>query len=258
MINNMNLLIDIGNTRIKWARGTPDGLEAAGEALHRERVDAAVAELLAAQDPPRRVLAANVAGEALGRVVESAVQQKWQLPVEFAQTQSAAGGITNGYQDYRLLGIDRWLTLLATAAAGTNVCVVDAGTAVTIDALTAQGRHLGGYIVPGLGLMRAALGAETGNLQSRANESGGLSGDTAPAFGDSTAAAITGGTLAMVCALINQCVKELESLAAPVDLVLTGGDADRLLPWLPATTRLRPQLVLEGLALYKFGGSRRD
>jgi type III pantothenate kinase len=189
--------------------------------------------------------------------VTGAVRERWGLPVRFAATQLQAGMVRNGYHDFRQLGVDRWLAIIAAVdqIAG-SVCIVDAGTAITIDAVAAGGAHLGGYIIPGLDLMRLSLDEETGDLRRLAGEKFQELPAGLPALGHSTAEAIGGGTLAAVCGLIDRCVGALlcERDAVPA-LVVTGGNAERLLRHLDMTAHHRPQLVLEGLKLYEFDES---
>ena len=249
----MDLLIDIGNTRIKWAMSDAGSLHGADAIEHR--ADPATVNIMFDRiaTAPTGVVAANVAGDRFGALVADAVRERWGVPVRFASTQPQAGSVRNGYHDFRKLGVDRWLAIIAAVDrfAG-SICVVDAGTAMTIDVVAAGGAHLGGYIIPGLDLMRRSLGDQTGNLRR-------LAGDELSAWqlapGHSTAEAINSGALAAVCSLIDHCVDTLcERETAPA-LVVTGGDAQRLIPHLGVAAHHRPQLVLEGLTLYKFGES---
>lgn len=255
---NMDLLIDIGNTRLKWAMSEAGRLRDAGQAAHRDDPAGAVDAMCGGIGAvPARVCAANVAGERLGALVTQAVHDRWGVTVRFAVTRPHADGVQNGYTDYRQLGVDRWLAIVAAVAECSGpVCVVDAGTAVTIDLVAARGAHRGGFIVPGLELMWRALGAETGDLRR-------LAGDIAPAAsgpsagsplpGRDTAAAMAAGSVTALCALIDRCVESLHEAGAEPLLIMTGGDAERLAGHVGRAAQLRPQLVLEGLARYDFG-----
>ncbi len=251
----MDLLLDIGNTRIKWAMCDAGVLHGAGAIEHGKGVTGVNAMLDAIEQAPVGIMAANVAGDRFGALVGGAVQERWDLPVRFAVTQPQAGSVRNGYEDYRQLGIDRWLAIIAAANqfAG-SICIVDAGTAVTIDTISSAGLHHGGYIIPGLDLMRQSLSKQTGDLGRFVDDVQqpeiGLSNHGAPGHG--TAAAINDGTLAAVCSLVNHCVSEAGEDGNPPTLVMTGGDAERLIPHLEAGARHQPQLVLEGLAIYQF------
>ena len=248
----MRLLIDIGNTRIKWAALVDGVLNATDEVLHRSDPGAAVVEFLEKiTRKPDQVLAANVAGEVMGESIKAAVRARWELPVDFAVTQTAAGQVTNGYEDCRQMGVDRWLAILAAYDRFHRaVCVVDAGTAVTIDQVDVDGTHLGGIIVPGLDLMWKALLRETGDIERLADIGPGVASMERLIAGRSTAAGIHGGSLSAVCGLIEFCAKHMSREYGDSVLVVTGGDAQRIIPHLRTNLDHRPSLVLEGLAIY--------
>ena len=251
----MDLLIDIGNTRIKWAMLDAGSL-CAMDALEHGAEDGAVKNMLERiTTPPTGVIAANVAGERFAALVAGAVRERWGLSVQFAITQPQAGSVRNGYDDYRQLGVDRWLAIIAAVDrfAG-SVCIVDAGTAVTIDAVAAGGAHLGGYIIPGLDLMRQSLGKETGDLHRFTVDELQQLPPGVPLPGRGTAEAISGGATAAVCSLIERCIGALGAGEDVPTLVVTGGDAERLTRHLDGAAHFRPQLVLEGLILYEFDG----
>jgi type III pantothenate kinase len=247
----MDLLLDIGNTRLKWAMLADGALTGSGEAQHLDDQAGAISAMLrGCAESPHRVLAANVAGAELAGQITTAIQERWQLAVEYASTDATCGRITSGYEDPGQLGVDRWLAILAAANHyPTAVCVVDAGTALTIDFVAADGNHLGGLILPGLGLMWRALTSETGDLQRFAGavEEAGLIEVLTPAR--DTAAAIRGGSLSALVGLIRSSTESLRERCGEATLVLTGGDAERLIPHLPNDLRHHPLLVLEGLVV---------
>jgi type III pantothenate kinase len=248
----MKLLIDMGNTCIKWATLADGNFTATGECVHRTRGTASAMQFLSQiHTEPEQVLAANVAGKELGDALGKIVRERWKISVDFASTQAESGAVRNGYDDYRQMGVDRWLAILATQERYDRAaCIVDAGTAVTIDQMDASGQHLGGIIVPGLDLMRRALDSETGDIERLA----GLA-DNAPVadrqvYGRSTAEAINGGALSAICGLIEYCMEQLNERDGDTVLVMTGGDAERIIPQLQVAVDHRPKLVLEGLRVY--------
>ncbi len=253
----MKLLIDIGNTRIKWAlldRGSLLGADAV-----EHRADAAAVDLMLERISlngaiaPTDVVAANVAGDVLGKRVTGAVRDRWGLSVRFAVTQLRTGTVRNSYDDYRQLGVDRWLAIIAAADQFAGpVCIVDAGTAITIDVVAPGGVHTGGYIIPGLDLMRQSLGENTGDLRRLAGDGSPQLPTGLPVPGRSTSEAISGGTLAVICCLIDRCVSGSAEHGGDLQVVVTGGDAERLIRHLEGIVHHRPHLVLEGLALYEF------
>lgn len=238
----MRLLLDLGNTRLKWSWAGADGLGPVASASHDdglEKVFAAWSEC----PRPSEVLAVSVAGEAIEDAVRAWVRARWQLPLRVLRAAEASNGIVNGYLEPRRLGADRWAAVLGAASRGPGACVVvDCGSAVTFDAIDGQGRHRGGLILPGLRLMRRTLHQGTANLP--------LAGDTSVSlFGRDTASAIAGGTLLALAATIDSLSAAMAAeLSGPVQLWLTGGDAPTLRPYLRAAFEHAPDLVLEGLA----------
>ena len=165
----MTVLVDIGNTRIKWATLASDKLVRRGSAVHRDSLDAAVA-MLAAELPARaRVIAANVAGAAMAQRLEEVVAQRPGSSLELVATAGERFGVRCAYADPSRLGVDRWVAVLASYhAARGAACAISAGTAVTFDAVDAASAHLGGLIFPSSRLSAAALDRETSNIGSTA------------------------------------------------------------------------------------------
>ena len=155
----MNLLVDIGNARIKW--GLQDGNSwTDGEAqLHKGRAFKDIARPIWKDlVQPERVIVSNVAGREYEKSVQTWVKRRWKVVPEFLRSQGSLCGVTNAYQVPERLGADRWANLIAAHAYYPGPAVIiDCGTAITIDALDAAGKHLGGLIVPGMDLMSAAL-----------------------------------------------------------------------------------------------------
>lgn len=245
----MKLLIDLGNTRLKAALPGAGGLQLLGEAAHREQgLEAALSQALQGVDLGLvgAALCANVAGEAAGGVVSSWLQARGCGPVAFLRACREAYGVRCAYPDPSHLGADRWAALLGARGLTDEPClIIDAGSALTVDALAPGGRHLGGWIIPGLAMMVAALSERTGELAKLRQASkravpGGFPTDTGPAMDDGARIAATGAVLLARRRLEAHC-------AAPVRLFLAGGDARDLQEAWPEAEYV-PDLVLRGLA----------
>jgi type III pantothenate kinase len=152
-------------------------------------------------------------------------------------------GLRNGYQEPRRLGADRWAALVgARQAVEGDACVVDCGTAVTVDALRADGSFLGGAICAGLALTREALAARTAGLRIPVSAA-------RDALARSPEDAIAGGTLHGAAGAVDRLIDEVCGVLGPTPSVLvTGGDADVLVPLLRHPCRYLPDLVLRGVA----------
>jgi type III pantothenate kinase len=247
----MQLLVDVGNTRLKWARLVQGKLTEHGSAAHRGTLEHALGVLSDALPPDvARVLVANVAGQEIARRLTELARARSGVTPEFVATAAEAFGVRCAYADPSRLGVDRWLGVLAAhrLAAGA-ACVVGAGTAVTFDAVDAHGAHLGGLIFAGPRLAAAALDAQTSDI-----------GATAPAgarplgldlLGKSTDAAVGNGSMLALAAALDRAVAAVNTaLGARSKVYLTGGDGPHLRGWLETDAELRADLVLEGLALF--------
>ncbi len=234
------LIIDMGNTRIKW--GVRENgrwmTQSALPTAHSGELSSLIPTLL----PLSRVGAASVAGPLAARDLETACRS-CGLALRWITVTPAACGIRNLYQPGQL-GADRWAALVgARQLAGARpTLVVNAGTATTIDALDASGDFLGGAILPGLAMMERALRTGTAGLAEA------ITGMFSP-FPRSTADAITTGVLQATAGAIERLTTVLqERTGRNVTRVLSGGQAQSLAPLLGSTWRIEDLLVLEGIA----------
>jgi len=238
------LLLDAGNTRVKWALLADEVFVESGGFFHRdlsaEELNDCLAKLPATY---AEVVAVNVAGEALGSRLTEYFSRKHDLQIRFVGSEASRGALVNGYEDAKQLGADRWVAMVgAYAASGSGVCVVDAGTAVTIDLVKPDGHHAGGFIIPGLELMRDSLYGDTGDIEHLASLP---KGDAGSLLGQGTEAAVRLGAVAAVSGAVKQV---LEMALPETILILTGGDAELIGSCLESyAPECRPQLVLEGL-----------
>ena len=166
---------------------------------------------------------------------------------EFLHSQASLCGVTNAYQAPERLGTDRWANLIAAHAYYPGPAVIiDCGTAITIDALDAAGKHLGGLIVPGMDLMSAALVGNAAGIELKEPESQSVS-----LLGSSTESAVAGGVLYTAVALVDRVCQDLRAeLGHATKMLLTGGDAGRILPLLGNRPRHDANLVLKGLSVF--------
>jgi len=244
----MKLFFDIGNSRIKWAFDRSGEFVGQGEIAHRQQPRKAVADLVARlQAEPEVVYAVNVAGDELAAQLQAALQERFghQQQLQVLRTGRRHGDVINGYEACEQLGADRWAAIVgARQWSRETLCVVDVGTAVTIDTLCADGRHLGGYIVPGLALMQEALLRDTSDIQDFVVQAvTGTDTDATPGPGIDTRSAVARGALLTICAVI----EKVGAADGGARIVLTGGDAASIARHLDASVELRPFLVLEGV-----------
>lgn len=257
----MKLLLDVGNSCLKWAVAVDSRIVQQGRlGLQDVKPPEVLASLqhLNGNVSPDEIRIANVTGPERGRGLDDALKACFGAPIVHARSPAAGAGVRNGYREPAQLGIDRWLALCAAYSAdpGVPACVVDAGTATTLDVVTGDGIHRGGLILPGLDLMEASLRRGTGDLDrlarqlAPASQVSGAGMDTG-CFGRDTAEAIQLGALRATAGLVDACMAAVagEASGGRARLVLTGGNAPRILSLLKFSAEHRPALVLEGLAL---------
>jgi type III pantothenate kinase len=240
------LLADIGNTRIKWAlaRGSAELQMGQPFSSKPNGLEAAMDEAWLGLDPPTSVRVSNVAGPDVADALGGWVYRHWRIPVRFARSRSEAGGVLNGYDNPRQLGVDRWLGLLGLARHhALPACVVDCGTAVTLDLLDGQGRHQGGLIIPGLSTMAGSLRSGTHALDIESSGPvlrAGLARDTATA--------IRSGCIMAVAGFVERMYAQLQGeYGSDLGCVLTGGDAGLVGESLSIAFQRDEALVLRGL-----------
>jgi type III pantothenate kinase len=233
------LLLDVGNSRCKWA------LIRDGKWLHRG--DTGNAEWMTLQHAfaslpaPSRILVSNVAGEAMAACLRT-VCAEWECAPEFVIAHAEQCGVRNDYEFPERLGSDRWAALIAAWDQVRGAClVVNCGTATTIDALSSAGEFLGGLILPGVNLMQQSLAANTAQLVA---ESG-----TLQEFPRNTGDAIHSGMLRATVGAIGCQLDALQARGATARCLIGGGAAGIVRPHLGLRSEHVDNLVLRGLQI---------
>jgi len=232
------LAVDAGNTRIKW------GVHEDGSWLAQDWVATTRSPRLtrawAKLETPDAIIVANVAGARVERAIATAAR-RFKRPIRFVRSATAQCGVKSSYANPRQLGADRWAALIGAWDLHRGPCVVvNAGTTVTVDALDGAGVFLGGMIVAGADLMRAALARNTARLRPRPGRFA--------YFPSRTADAIESGAVNALAGAVERMVRFLRRAgeAAPLT-VLSGGAAQFIAPQLNGAVEVVDNLVLEGL-----------
>jgi type III pantothenate kinase len=243
----MRLLIDAGNTRIKWALVDEDEWVQSG-ILSVERANE-LPQLFLESQKIQQIWVSNVAGEKVAQHVREIGVGK-SIEQHFVVAQKDQCGVRNSYSNPSQLGSDRWAALIAAWHQVHGVCLmVSSGTATTIDALSGQGEFSGGLILPGVELMQRSLLDATGQLKS-ASAISGRGGYMS--FPMNSADAIYSGAIQASCGAIERQFALLNDESVPV--ILSGGAAELLLRYLDqkifkVPPRVEDNLVLQGLLL---------
>jgi type III pantothenate kinase len=233
----MKRLLDLGNTRLKWADFDGHRLGPTQALDHREAgFEARLDHALAALPVPSAALLASVAGGEHGARIERLLTDRFAF--ERVGPPRSLPALQLAYRAPQTLGVDRWLGMLG--ALGADSLVVSCGSALTLDLLDRHGRHHGGLIAPSPDRMREALLGRAPHLATAAGR--------CVEFADCTAdAVISGAVLSAVALIERQASIAAERLGAAPRLLLTGGGSAALLPLLRGPLELREQLVFEGM-----------
>lgn len=242
------LVIDIGNTRLKWAlyeRALPGaGLLGQG-AVALESIDRLTETDWRGIPAPRAMLGCVVAGEVVRRRAEEQLEP-WGLQPEWIVSEARGGGVVNGYEHPHRLGSDRWAALVGARARvlaegeSRPAMVVMVGTAVTVDALDSAGNFLGGLILPGFGLMLKALEMGTAGLRVPSGEVREFPNNTSDAL-------MSGGTYAITGAIERMHRHLVTRTGTQPALYMTGGAAVKIAPETPLPFQVIDTLIFEGL-----------
>ena len=242
----MKLLLDLGNTRLKWAIDAAGGWSARGAVAWEEDVPAMLVQAWQGLVRPHRVLGASVVDASREAQIEKLIADVFARDTAWVRTPAEACGVRVVYAEPQRLGVDRFLAMVAARAAGHTPCVLAGiGTALTLDALTAEGQHLGGLIAPGPLLMQQSLLGATARVRP---EYVGAIRDIA----DNTADAVTSGCWQAAAGLIERFAGRIagQLTGAEPRLLLDGGDAITLLPLLDVPAELAADSVLRGLLVW--------
>jgi len=250
----MKLLIDIGNTRVKFAF-LESGRLADSQTFARSKtgIKASLNSHFKGVEGIESIFVSNVAGDKIATQLTEWAEKKWQITPTFVVSEKKRFGVTNAYAEPEVLGVDRWLSLIAARQhARMATCIIDCGTAITVDIVTKYGLHQGGMILPGLNLMRDSLISGTSDLTDTLAES------EFKTLAVNTQSAIQTGTLYTVTATIDRLMSDLkEQFKNRIRFIITGGDAETIRPILPMNIAHYPDIVLKGLAYYARQGEKR-
>ncbi len=244
------LLVDVGNSRIKWALAENDVLgEQEVHAWLENDLEKILNSYWGKLEQINAVYISNVAGKKIGKIICNWCKENWQMNPSFAKVTKQGCGVKNSYPDAQKLGIDRWLAMLAGwDIVKSNVCIIDCGSAITIDVVDSSGWHRGGVIAPGLTLCERALTDHTYALSvQKCEELTLLSNDTEAAIKSGCYHQFIGGIEYMLTKIAQQHESNME-------YIITGGDAELVVKDLDLSVfaiklRHKPTLVLQGLML---------
>jgi type III pantothenate kinase len=243
------LAVDIGNTRLKWAlyaRAAVGEPPIASGAEFLENIDKLADGEWARLPAPERMLGCCVAGDAVKRRVEEQMEELWVVPAHWVVASAAEAGIINGYDHPTRLGADRWVAMIGArqrmldAGPEQPMVVVMVGTAVTVEAVDSHGRFLGGFILPGHGIMLRALESGTAGLHVPTGDVREFPTNTSDALTSGGTYAIAGAIERMVQHVRHRCGGEPACF-------MTGGAGWKMEPHMSVHFELVESLIFDGL-----------
>ncbi len=242
----MNLLLDIGNSTISRAMETEGNITSPKQfSYSADSLAMQLDEHLSQLEKPDAVAVASVAADATNRAVQDWFAKHWHLDSWHATVSESYQELRNSYSDVQQMGIDRWLAMIAAwSEYRTALCVIDSGTALTIDLVDSTGQHAGGYILPGIRLMQQSLIQHTDRINTDILNRV----DILPAA--NTQQAINNGACLATIAAVERALEDFnEHSSCKARCIITGGYAEQLSAFINQRIEHRPDLVLRGLAL---------
>jgi type III pantothenate kinase len=243
------LAVDVGNTRLKWSlylRAEVGAQPVASGAEFLENIDKLADGEWAALPPPQQMLGCCVAGDAVKRRVEEQMEELWVVPAHWVVASAAEAGVVNGYDHPTRLGADRWVGMIGARhrmlgqGPKRPMVVVMVGTAVTVEAVDADGRFLGGFILPGHGIMLRALESGTAGLHVPTGDVREFPTNTSDALTSGGTFAISGAIERMVQHVRHRC-------GAEPACYMTGGAGWKMVPHMSIPFELLESLIFDGL-----------
>jgi type III pantothenate kinase len=249
------LAVDVGNTRLKWALydvPRPNAALVAHGAEFLENIDKLAEGSWSALPVPTRMLGCSVAADAIKRRVEEQMEELWDVSAQWVVASSGEAGIVNRYDHPTRLGADRWVAMIGArhrmlaAGRARPIVVVMVGTAVTVEAVDAEGAFLGGFILPGHGIMLRALESGTAGLHVPTGEVREFPTNTSDALTSGGTFAIAGAIERMVQHVRQHCGED------PVRY-MTGGAGWKMAPHMSMSFELVESLIFDGLLVLAQG-----
>ncbi len=242
------LALDVGNTRLKWAQyevPAPGAKLLAHGAVFLENIDKLAEEEWSTMSPPSRILGCIVAADAIKRRVAEQMEL-WDVAPHWVVSSPQEAGLTNGYDHPARLGADRWVAMIGArhrllARGVSKPCVVVmVGTAVTVEAVDASGKFLGGFILPGHGIMLRALESGTAGLHVPTGEVRDFPTNTSDAL-------TSGGTFAIAGAIHRMVENVARHCGETPECIMTGGAGWKMAPSMSVKFELVESLIFDGL-----------
>ncbi|MBL1143233.1 MAG: type III pantothenate kinase [Proteobacteria bacterium] len=242
----MNLLLDIGNSSVNWAKQEQEAFISSGVFSYtKTNFEKEIIENLSSFEKPSNVLVSNVAGDSIFILLNDWTKEHWQQDCWQPCVSTHYKELTNSYEDTEQMGLDRWLAMIAAWEMNqTALCLVGCGTALTIDLIDASGKHSGGYIIPGIELMQKTLVDNTVQINTNIRTMPSIE------YAQDTQTAVNNGSFLAAVSIIDHTVKTFSDESnSGVKCIMSGGMASSIKSLLNHPFEYEPNLVLMGLSM---------
>lgn len=251
----MKLLLDLGNTRIKWAHSTTgaSAFDRQGEYLYGGRSPEDLLDgLWSAAMPPESVWLCSVIDPGFAAAFEQAMRRRWDCPVHWVRPQVEGFGVRCAYVNPLRLGADRWAAMVGARVLQRGaVCILHLGTTLTADVLDSSGCHLGGIIAPGRRMLQRSLQCGTAQVITDSDE---MQWPEQDRLGRDTDACVAWGVRHSLIGCCREVLGAARSrLGGEMAVILAGGDACWAQDLLSCASQVEPDLVLRGVAMIADG-----
>ena len=249
MTKNNNLLVDLGNSAAKWVqheKGCASGQSTMLKQYYPKNISAAFfIDCWRSINKPERIIVSCVADDQIWQSLQEACEELWSLTAEKVSTVKKGFGLSNGYNEPTELGVDRWCGMIgASQETESDFIVADCGSAITVDVVTSSGQHLGGYILPGIAMMKKSLATDTADVHLKTEPT-----KVSLTPGNSMVGCVESGVHLAAVKLIESVYENQLQRNENVQCFITGGDAAVLSELLSVKCAMIPDLVIRGLAV---------
>ena len=244
------LLLDIGNTRIKWGIFDNHNILINGAVNLREsQQDNFLSLYQSFPSGIEKAVASSVLDPDISFKLNKTFKSFFGFKIEFIEPSENSHNVLNGYDEPQSLGVDRWVAMIAARTEfKKNVMIIDMGTAITIDLVDKYGTHQGGKILPGFKLMSETLNKNTNNIQQIINLHD-IEKKDIQSWGKNTRNVIISGVTSAIFGAIQVSLDKVNKDFEEPVVIITGGDSGFFKGYLDRTYKYRPNLVLSGLAV---------
>tara|TARA_R110000787_G_scaffold285251_1_gene400487 strand:- start:141 stop:875 length:735 start_codon:yes stop_codon:yes gene_type:complete len=242
----MRLLVDVGNTQVKYVLQADKRSAALNEVVYLDYQSFKAQLSQATFSQVSEVILANVHGQKIADAIEAWTELN---NIAFMQVHSVAKafGVYSSYQQPERLGVDRWLAMIGAKQLypQQNLLIIDAGTATTVDVIDANGQHCGGWIMPGVQTMFNSLLTQTKKIIATPNTTGSL------LFGKDSSDCVNNGSWAMTIGAVKEAIIQANSVLLLEKVLITGGNAEQIVNLISDNCQLEPKLVFHGLSCFQ-------